>query len=110
MERSILNITLKDKIRNDVIRERTRVKDVTKEALEKKSSWAGHVARMANCRWAKMMTEWKPREGRRARGKPKRRWRDEVEEAIGTKWMQVAQDRDVWKNMWRQSASSGLNS
>ena len=59
---------------------------------------------------AKMMTEWMPREGRRVRGKPKRRWRDEVEEAIGTKWMQVAQDRDVWKNMWRQSASSGLNS
>ena len=110
MERSILNVTLKDKIRNDVIRERTKVKDVIKETREKKSRWAGHVARMENHRWAKITTEWTPREGRRARGRPKRRWRDEVEEEIGAHWMQVAQNREAWRRMWRQSASSGVNS
>jgi hypothetical protein len=110
MERSTLNITLRDKIRNETIRAKTKVKDVTKEAREKKSSWAGHVARMKNDRWAKMTTEWTPREGKRARGKPKRRWRDEVEEAFGINWMQVAQDREEWRRVWRQSASSGVNS
>jgi len=110
MERSILNVTLKDKIRNDVIRERTKVKDVITETREKKSRWAGHVARMENYRWAKITTEWTPREGRRARGRPKRRWRDEIEEEIGADWMQVAQNRDAWTRMWRQSASSGVNS
>jgi hypothetical protein len=110
MERSLLNITLKDKIRNEVIRERSKVKDITKEVREKKSTWAGHVARMANNRWAKMTTEWTPREGKRARGKPKRRWRDEVEEEVGMNWMHKAQNREEWRRLWRLSASSGENS
>ena len=110
MERSTLNIALRDKIRNETIRAKTKVKDVTKESREKKSSWAGHVARMKNDRWAKKTTEWTPREGKRARGKPKRRWRDEVEETFDVNWMQVAQDREEWKRVWRQSASSGVNS
>ena len=71
--------------------------------------WAGHIARMTNTRWAKITSEWTPRDGRRARGRPKRRWRDSIEEVGGSQWMRVAQDGSAWRELWRLSASSGMN-
>eukprot|EP00914_Ancora_sagittata_P021713 GHVO01043076.1.p1 GENE.GHVO01043076.1~~GHVO01043076.1.p1 ORF type:complete len:186 (+),score=14.28 GHVO01043076.1:383-940(+) len=109
MERSLLNISLKDKIRNEIIREQTKVKDVIQTAVEMKSKWAGHVARTRNNRWAKITTEWIPRERSRSRGKPKRRWRDQIEEKTGITWMQTAQNRVEWRRLWRPSANSGVN-
>ena len=38
-------------------------------------------------RWAKRCTEWQPREGRRNRGRPARRWRDDIEVTAGKTWM-----------------------
>ena len=105
MERAMINITRKDKIRNEVTRSRTKVKDIISRAEQTK----GHVARMRNNQWATKTTEWRPREGKRAKGKPRRRWRDEIEEKAGSMWMRDAQDRDVWKEVWRPSASSGVN-
>ena len=99
MKNSILNISLKDKPRNEVIREQTKVKDVIKTTTEMKSKWAGHLARMKNDRWAKITTEWIPRERSRGRGKPKRRWRGEKDEKIGVTWMQRAQDRVEWRRL-----------
>jgi hypothetical protein len=46
MERSMLNITRKDKIRNEEIRSKTKVEDVINKATTAKGRWAGHVARM----------------------------------------------------------------
>ena len=109
MERSLLGVTRKDKIRNEIIRERTKIKDVVNTTKELKWKWAGHVARMKNHRWAKITTEWTPRDCKRSRGRPKRRWRDELEEDMGTTWMRKAQDRVMWRNLWRPSASSGMN-
>ena len=110
MERSILNVTRRDKIRNEIIRGRTKVRDVIETTIEKKSRWAGHVARMRSERWAKVTTEWTPRESKRTRGRPKRRWRDDVEEKAGITWMGKAQDRRKWKHLWRLPASSGETS
>ena len=58
MKRRILNISLKDKIRNETIRERTKVKHVIQTVRDLKSRWAGHVARMEDKIWAKVTTEW----------------------------------------------------
>jgi len=63
---------------------------------------------MEDKRWAKITTEWCPRGCKRARGKPKRRWRDEIEEKVGNSWMRVALDRVAWRQLWRPSASSGV--
>ena len=73
---------------------------------EKQMGW--HVARMEDKRWAKITTEWYPRDCKRARGKPKRKWRDEIEEKVGNNWMRVALDRVTWRQLWRPSASSGV--
>ena len=107
MERSIASISLKGKIRNEVIRERTRVKDVFQTARDQKSKWAGHVARMQYNRWTKT-TECYPRDSKRGTGKFKRRWRNEIKEEVGNYWMRIALDRVEWKQLWRPSTSSGM--
>ena len=109
MERSLLNITRRDKIRNGIIRSKTGVIDIIEKVKCMKGQWAGHVARMKNTRWAKITSEWTPRDGKRLRGRPKRRWRDDIEEAVGSQWMRTAQDRSAWRKLWRPSASSGMN-
>jgi len=108
MERTILNISLRDKIRNETIKERTKVKDVTETVRDLKSRWAEHVARMEDKRWAKIITEWYSRGWKRVTGKPKGRWRDEVEEKVGHNWMRVALVRVAWRQLWRPSASNGV--
>ena len=104
-----MNITRRDKIRNEIIRSKTGVIDIIEKVKCMKGQWAGHVARMKNTRWAKITSEWTPRDGKRLRGRPKRRWRDDIEEAVGSQWMRTAQDRSAWRGLWRPSASSGMN-
>ena len=78
--RLLLNITKRDEIRNEIIRCKTGVKHIIERVRCVRGQWAGHVARMSNTRWAKIASEWTPREGKRVRGRPKRRWRDNIEE------------------------------
>ena len=92
MERLLLNTTKRDKIRNELIRCKTGVKDVIERVRCMRGQWAGHVAGMNNTRWAKITSEWIPREGKRVRGRPKRRWRDNIEEVGSSQWMRVAQN------------------
>nr|XP_027226204.1 uncharacterized protein LOC113818222 [Penaeus vannamei] len=56
---------------------------------------AGHVARMDNNRWTKKTREWVPREGRRSRGRPKKRWSDAIAEKVGATWMRQVQETAV---------------
>ena len=89
-------------------RARTKVKDVIQKAVEAKGKWAGHMARMKNHEWAKKTTEWTPLDRKRAKGRPKIRWRDDIEKKAGSRWTQRAQDRNEWRKMWRSSASCGM--
>ena len=86
MERLLLNIRKRNKIRNEIIRCKTGVKDIIERVLCMRGQWSGHVARMSNTRWAKITSEWTPREGKRVRGRPKRRWRDNIEEVGSSQW------------------------
>ncbi|CAH2241350.1 jg15550 [Pararge aegeria aegeria] len=45
MERAMLGISLRDKIRNEVIRQRTKVTDIAFRVSILKWQWAGHVCR-----------------------------------------------------------------
>ena len=57
--------------------------------------------------WPKKCTEWTP--GRkRKRGRPTRRWRDDIEKAAAVNWMSETENRMTWI-LERPSASSGLN-
>ena len=44
--------------------------DIIEKVKCMKGQWAGHVARMKNTRWAKITSEWTPRDGKRLRGRP----------------------------------------
>jgi hypothetical protein len=65
MERKMLHITLRDKVKNTEIRLRTKVKDIIQKIKEAKWRWAGHVARRDDNRWTKSLTKWQPRTGKR---------------------------------------------
>ncbi|XP_047995471.1 uncharacterized protein LOC125233473 [Leguminivora glycinivorella] len=48
MERSILGVKLTDRIRNSILRSKTKVADVALTAAKLKWDWAGHICRMPN--------------------------------------------------------------
>ena len=62
-----------------------------------KWKWAGHIARLKDNRWTRRCTEWQPRRGKRSRGRPSRRWQDDITEKEGTTWIRKATDRRRWK-------------
>ena len=95
----MIGISLRDKKRSSWIIENTRVKDIFVAIMEQKWRWAGHVARRDDNRWNKRLTDWTPREGKRDRRRPDRRWRDEIEKAAGTTWQQLARSRESWKRL-----------
>ena len=51
MERRMLNVKLKDRIRNTTIRQRTRVTDIVQYVTNTKWKWAGHITRLKDNRW-----------------------------------------------------------
>ncbi|KAG6938809.1 hypothetical protein G0U57_005271, partial [Chelydra serpentina] len=65
MERAMLGISLLDRIPNEIIRERSSVKDIVMESRHNKMRWAGHTARLTDNRWTAIIAEWYPREQKR---------------------------------------------
>ncbi|CAH2215578.1 jg27648 [Pararge aegeria aegeria] len=51
MERAMLRVSLRDKIRNVEIRRRTRVTDIVQRVAKLKWQWAGHIVRRRDGRW-----------------------------------------------------------
>ena len=93
MERKMLGLKQIDRIPNSTIRERTEVDDILKAITKAKWKWAGHVARMNDNRWTVRCTEWQVRHGKRSRGRPKRRWHDDIQQWQGATWSRKAKDR-----------------
>lgn len=98
MERAMLGVSLRDRIRNVDIRRRTGVCDVVERVAKLKWQWAGHLARN-NSKWTKTLMEWRPRETKRSIGRPQARWRDDIQRHAGKNWMKTAQDRSTWKSL-----------
>ncbi|KAI8421377.1 hypothetical protein MSG28_009457 [Choristoneura fumiferana] len=97
MERAMLGVSLRDRIRNDDIRNRTKVTDIARRIAKLKWQWAGHIARRTDDRWGQKVLEWRPRTGRRAVGRPPTRWSDDLVKIAGSRWMRKAQDRSEWR-------------
>ena len=99
MERKMLDLKLKDKIPCVEIRKRTKIIDIIEYTLKQEWKWAGHIARLKDNRWTRRCTEWQPRRGKRSRGRPSRRWQDDITEKEGTTWIRKATDRRRWKTL-----------
>jgi hypothetical protein len=77
MERAMLGVSLRDRIRNQVIRQITKVTDIAHRISMLK--WqAGHISRRTNNRWGKRVLEWRPRLGKRSVERPQARWSDDL--------------------------------
>ncbi|KAL0852533.1 hypothetical protein ABMA27_017019 [Loxostege sticticalis] len=98
IERSILGIKRTDKVRNTSIRSKTGIVDVGVKAAKLKWEWAGHVCRMHPDKWTQIVTQWTPEDGYRRRGRPKKRWHDDLVNHAGD-WQALALNRDAWKDL-----------
>ncbi|CAH2239763.1 jg24652 [Pararge aegeria aegeria] len=90
----MLGLKIKDKIKNIYIRKRTKIIDAAKLACILKWRWAGHIARAKDGRWTEKILHWYPREDRRPRGRPRRRWSDDIIKAVGATWTRLARETD----------------
>jgi hypothetical protein len=75
-------------------------------------SWLGHLERMEENRMTKFIFS-QELEGPRRRGRPRKRWKEEVERdlrVLGVRsWRELATDRKRWRDIFRQAkAHSGL--
>ncbi|KAJ4451108.1 hypothetical protein ANN_02548 [Periplaneta americana] len=73
--------------------------DIIRNIKSRRLKWAGHVARMRECRNACRLLVGRP-EGKRPLGRPRRRWADNIKMDLremgfdDREWINLAQDRD----------------
>nr|ADI61810.1 endonuclease-reverse transcriptase [Bombyx mori] len=99
MERAMLGLSLRDRIRNEVIRAKTKVIDIARRVSKLKWQWAGHICRRTDNRWGRRVLEWRPRTGKRSVGRPPARWSDDLRKAAGSNWMRRTEDRVQWRTL-----------
>lgn len=50
-------------------------------------------------RWTTVVTNWKPKQGGRKRGRPTTRWEDDLVAYDGPGWKELTKEKTRWKNM-----------
>ena len=100
MERSILNLKLKDKVPITKIKRKLKgTINVVHNYRRTKWDWAGHIARITDNRWAHKITYWRP-ENKRKRGGQKRYWSDDINKFLGHNlFHRIPCDRSVWNRL-----------
>ncbi|CAH2248507.1 jg18536 [Pararge aegeria aegeria] len=93
MEKATLGVSLRDQIKNEEIRRRTRVTDIAQRDAKLKWQWAGHIARRTDGSWGSKVLEWQPRTGKGSVGRHPTRWTDYIKRDAGSRWIQAAQNR-----------------
>lgn len=97
IERSMLNVKLRHRIKLKTIRKQTKLTDVTYCIKKLKWRWTGHMMRNKKDKWAKDVTEWYPRGNKRNPGRPSRRWEDDIKRLAGGTWRRKIHDRKLWQ-------------
>jgi len=97
---------------NRELEEMSKGENIVKWIKGRRISWLGHLERMEEDRMPKkVFTE--ELEGMRRRGRPRERWKEEVErdlQVLGVRrWRELVAERKKWKDIVRQAkAHSGL--
>jgi hypothetical protein len=98
-ERAMLVLSLGDRIRNQVIQQKSKVIDIAHRISTLKWQWAGHISRRTDNRSGKRVLEPRPRLGKRSVGRPQARWSDDLRRTADRSWMRVAEDRVKWREV-----------
>jgi len=98
MERILTGNSRREHIRNSTLRKKTEIKDVVQKGMELKWRWAGHMARYDDERISKRVEKWEP-SGTRSRGRPAKRWKDDITEVGSIFWRRKATNREKWKEL-----------
>ncbi|PZC85214.1 hypothetical protein B5X24_HaOG202399 [Helicoverpa armigera] len=99
MERSVIGVKIRDREKLTDIKSLTKFKDAYITYKELKWRWAGHMAREKQEKWTRLVTEWCPLDGRRSRGRPTKRWEDDLKGVAGPTWSRTAKNRTEWKTL-----------
>jgi hypothetical protein len=86
--------------------------DIVRFIKSRRIAWLGHVMRMDERGIPKRVFEWKPT-GRRIRGRPRKRWVEDIEEDIPTLgikgWRKLSMERMEWRKITKKAkTNSGL--
>jgi hypothetical protein len=87
MYRAILGVSLRDRIRNEVIQQKTKVTDIAHRIDMLKWQWAYHISCRTDNRLGKRVLEWRPLLGKRSVGRPYARWGDDLYRTAGRSWL-----------------------
>ena len=94
-----MRIRKEDRITHENIRNRSKIKYIGNSIEKAKFKYTEHIMRGKVDRWEKRVTEWRPYKGKRGKGRPKMRWRDELERRVGILWYREVYDkREMEKN------------
>ena len=98
MLRWMCGISKVDRVRNERIREIAKVRDISAKVQERRLKWYGHVMRREDGYVGRRAMSMEV-EGRRKRGRPRRRWMDCVSDDLKEKGLTVndSRNRRVWR-------------
>ena len=101
--RSMVGVTRMDRVRNEVVRERTGVGEALSSRVDRMGlRWFGHMERMEEGRLVKDVMDAGVT-GNRTRGRPRFTWGDGIKRALDAKGMEMgrarvlAGDRNAWR-------------
>jgi hypothetical protein len=97
---------------NRELEEMSQGENIVKWIKGQRINWLGHLERMEENRMSKIIFSQEV-EGPRRRGRPRKRWKGEVERDLNVlgvrRWRELATDRKKWQDIVRQDkAHSGL--
>ena len=91
---------------NRELEEMSKGESIVKWIKGQRISWLGHLERMGEDRMPKKIFT-QELEGTRRRGRPRKRWKEEVErdlQVLGVRrWTELVADRKKWKDLVRQT-------
>jgi hypothetical protein len=109
--RSLLRIKWQDKVPDTEVLQRAKMESIHAMLLRSQLRWSGHVLRMDDSRLPKRLLYGELTVGKRSLGRPKKRYKDTLKEALKncdithTTWEQRAQNRPEWRSLVRQGVS-----
>lgn len=97
MIRWMCGVTLKDRCRSDELRKRLDIEDVADVVRKSRLGWFGHLERKDDRDWVSACRNMDV-PGNAGKGRPRKRWRDVVEDDLkkGRLDRGLAKDRDRW--------------